>query len=77
MRRRQAKGTADETHNGFKAIAVRFDDASFAQIGSAAERNRVSFAEQVRTYVKLGMGVDNEMSEEEQIWPENLTQPSP
>ena len=63
MKRRSAKGTADEFHAGFKAIAVRFDDKTFERIGTEAQRRGIAFAEMVRTYVGLGMGVDRELSD--------------
>lgn len=52
--RRRAKGT--ESPDGrSRAIAIRFEPEIFAEIAGDAERNEVSFAEQVRIFIGRGM----------------------
>lgn len=41
-------------------ISVQFDDETFAQIAEAAERNNVSFAEQIRLFCEWGLEIVNE-----------------
>jgi len=45
---------------GTKRIAIQLPDEMFEEIARRAHTNKVSFAEQVRTYVEWGLEVENQ-----------------
>jgi hypothetical protein len=53
--RKRGPALGVEKRRGFRQIVVEFDDEMFAHIRARAERERTSFAEQVRLLCEWGL----------------------
>lgn len=58
MARRIALGSVAGGHN-LRRVVIGFDDDVFTEIQGRAERERTSFAEQVRLLTEWGLEADN------------------